>query len=301
MTKMSSTNIIHTDKVVFEEDDPDSGLVEDAFDVLPDEQTLPFDEINFDFNFDEDNFGRCSTGEDFSDLLELDGLDTSLTELEDNAFAFDVDEKNTNTINKYTTSLSSNNYTETGEEENQYQKKTSIISNNIESDHRQLQQSFQEHNEISDKQYSNHCENSLNQDSEVEISHDTYKPTTTTTSTNNNQNNINGGKLVSFSKEQARQWRRKRILNSCNKKEKKLPVSVIGLKHDKLQKSSSLKCPLKLEPLLPLPKDLKPIAPSKLKSFNEKHNSKEKLENPLLGGERLGTRTKRGMYKDYCL
>ena len=99
------------------------------------------------------------------------------------------------------------------------------------------------------------------------------------------------GKLVSFSKEQARQWRRKRILNSCQKK-----IPVVGLKDS--QGTTSKQCPMKLEPLLPLPKNLKPVSNKKLTKTpmpnNIKIGPKEKLANPLLGGEKLGIKTKRG-------
>ena len=88
------------------------------------------------------------------------------------------------------------------------------------------------------------------------------------------------GKLVAFSKEQARQWRRKRILNA--------PAS--SKDNDKtVQKHGNLK------PLMPLPTRLKPL------SGKEKHLSKhetlsdKKLSNPLLGGEK----TNRGKLQGY--
>ena len=73
-------NNIDFERLLLDEEDPDSGLVEDAFDVLPDELTLPFDYDELDLDLSEENFGRCSTSttDDFSDLLELDGnLDTT--------------------------------------------------------------------------------------------------------------------------------------------------------------------------------------------------------------------------------
>ena len=258
---------------LIEEEDPDSGLVEDAFDVLPDEQTLPFDEIDFDFDFSEDNFGRCSTGEEFSDLLELDGLDTSLEELEDNVFPFEKNHKNIKNVK----CIDDNDYTDINIadvnaplkkiELEESVKSLSVNDNNI-CDCRNL------------SNFETEPDNVINSNSNKEGS-----------KTNTSTNESHGGKLVSFSKEQARQWRRKRILNSCNRNEQKLPV--IGLKKEEQHKSSQ-KCPLKLEPLLPLPKDLKPIVPNKLKTSSGKTNPREKLENPLLGGERLGTKTKRG-------
>ena len=268
---------------LIEEEDPDSGLVEDAFDVdvLPDEQTLPFDEIDFDFDFDNDgNLGRCSTGEDFSDLLELDGLDTSLTVLEDNVFGFETSSEDHNKNKQEDTDTITNNNA------------TDIIVklphvNNIE-----LEESVYSANNDDEKSVSDSVDSGIF--TEETDTFQTNKESLTNKSTSNkvsHETNKNSGKLVSFSKEQARQWRRKRILNSCNRKEHKLPV--IGLNFEEQHKTSQ-KCPLKLEPLLPLPKDLKPMVPTKIKQNHEKTNPVEKLENPLLGGERLGTKTKRG-------
>lgn len=271
---------------VIEEEDPDSGLVEDAFDVdvLPDEQTLPFDEIDFDFDFDNDgNLGRCSTGEDFSDLLELDGLDTSLTELEDNVFGFETssdDRKNKQDNIKCIKDTITNNATD-------IIVKLPYVNNNIE-----LEESVYSANNDDDKSVSDSVDSGVFTEETDNFQPNKESLTNNSTSDKvSHEINKNSGKLVSFSKEQARQWRRKRILNSCNKKEQKLPV--IGLKFEEQHKTSQ-KCPLKLEPLLPLPKDLKPMVPAKIKQNHGKTNPVEKLENPLLGGERLGTKTKRG-------
>ena len=104
-------------------------------------------------------------------------------------------------------------------------------------------------------------------------------------------------KLVSFTKDQARQWRRKRILNSC---QKKVPT-LLPSKDSKI--ISSKPCPTKLEPLLPLPKNLKPVVASKNISSSKEVEvtPADKLANPLLGGEKLGTKTRRGIKYNYLI
>ena len=274
---------------LIEEEDPDSGLVEDAFDVLPDEKTLPFDEIDFDFDFDNDvNFGRCSTGDDFSDLLELDGLDTSLTELEDNVFGFETISENHNKSNKNDTKSIIDTIHNTA---NHITVKVPNANDNIE-----LTEGVNnDNNNIGDPYNNSHqsLETNTEERDNLQPNEESSKINLMPNNVSRESNNKSGGKLVSFSKEQARQWRRKRILNSCNRKEQKLPV--IGLKAEETLKTSQ-KCPLKLEPLLPLPKDLKPMVSSKIKQNQGKTKSVDKLENPLLGGERLGTKTKRGKH-----
>lgn len=243
-------NTIDFERLLLDEEDPDSGLVEDAFDVLPDELTLPFDYDELDLDLSEENFGRCSTSttDDFSDLLELDGnLDTTADENNDNVFSESFDD----------TKLG-------GKDEQNGVCNTPILESSA-------LNLISNHDNIDKKEDNIHLSN-----------HHKDKAKDSTSS---------NGKLVSFSKEQARQWRRKRILNSCQKK-----IPVVGLKDS--QGALSKQCPMKLEPLLPLPKNLKPVSHKK---FNSKSISndikigpKEKLANPLLGGEKLGTKTKRG-------
>lgn len=79
----------------------------------------------------------------------------------------------------------------------------------------------------------------------------------------------NSGKVTTFSREQARQWRRKRILNSQ-------PITQPVL-HRK---------PQNLEPLLPLPEKLKPIG-SKGNNLKKSDKLSKKLSDPLLGGEKI--------------
>lgn len=222
-------------------EDSDSGLVEDAFDVLPDENTLALD-LELELDLSEENFGRCSTSE-FSDLLELD---TSAADIDDNVFSSaDSPHKDL-----FSLPVIENTLTNTG---------MSCSS----SDPQQQMMSMS-----SEPECLNNNERS---------------------SYNKKESN---GKLISFTKDQARQWRRKRILNSS---QKKVPT---------LQKDgkiiSSKPCPTQLEPLLPLPKNLKPVASKHSSSLKNISLSKtevtpeDKLANPLLGGERLGTKTRRG-------
>lgn len=89
----------------------------------------------------------------------------------------------------------------------------------------------------------------------------------------------NSGKVTTFSREQARQWRRKRILNS----QPTQPVL-----HRK---------PQNLEPLLPLPEKLKPIS-SKGNNLKKSDKLSKKLSDPLLGGEKIrSTRGKSGAFQ----
>lgn len=236
---------------VFGDTDPDSGLVEDAFDVLPDEETLALD-LDLDLDLSEENFGRCSTGDDFSDLLELDNnLDTSTTDFDDSVFVTDEEsilvEKNINAGGELSSSVLNAIIPD------------STTDSSVESE-----------------------------DKSIKI-----RLPDTNVSTKSKVKESNNGKLVSFSKEQARQWRRKRILNSSQKK-----IPIIGV----TESNKGENCPLRLEPLLPLPKNLKPPAQSSSNvrsrsqeaNDTEKINPKDKLANPLLGGEKLGTKTKRG-------
>jgi len=77
-------------------------------------------------------------------------------------------------------------------------------------------------------------------------------------------------KLVAFNKEQARQWRRKRLLNVQQQQKKVIAV----------QDTTSHRKHQTLQPLLPLPHQLKP-----LKDGGKKKYVDIKLQDPLLGGE----------------
>ena len=177
-------NNIDFERLLLDEEDPDSGLVEDAFDVLPDELTLPFDYDELDLDLSEENFGRCSTSttDDFSDLLELDGnLDTTTDENNDSVFSESFDDT------KF---------------------------------------AVKDDNSFCDTPSSLDCSNSLN--SAPNYDNTDKKQDNIQASTHNDKAKDSAspdGKLLSFSKEQARQWRRKRILNSCQKK-----IPVVGLK-----------------------------------------------------------------------
>ena len=98
-----------------------------------------------------------------------------------------------------------------------------------------------------------------------------------------NSTDILSGKLVTFNREQARQWRRKRLLSS-------------QIKHGDISKTSSkLLCGKdKLKPLLPLPMTLKPM--KEKKTMNNNTEAERKLLNPLLGGEKI--RHARGKYAE---
>lgn len=213
---MSCSNCYHSN-----DEDSDSGLVDDAFDVLPDEDTLALEDYNLDLDLSEDHFGKCaSVCKDFSDLLDLDETDVypNLPEDTDDGF---VDEC-TDRVNVSTSNPNS---------------EKDAIDNDLEDD----------------------------------------SPAVTMTKDN--------GKLVSFSKEQARQWRRKRILKSNEKKlTEKMPHNY----------------PAKREPLLPLPKTLKPFSKGKQTSNDNLEKEKylkpeDKLADPLLGGERISARNRKGI------
>lgn len=213
------------------DEDSDSGLVDDAFDVLPDEETLALDD-DLDLDLTEDSFG------DYSDLLELDETTPSVC----------------------------SNLPE--DPETDFLQDISTDDGFVESTH-----------EIYDV-------NSKKEDVTLPSSIEPAVPVTMS-NTNPRSHCENSGKLVSFSKEQARQWRRKRILKSNEKK---------------ITQKDVKNCPTKLEALLPLPKNLKPIS-NKGKQTGKDVNSEEKviraedkLADPLLGGEKISTRTKRGYF-----
>lgn len=209
------------------DEDSDSGLVEDMFDVLPDENTLALEDYNdLDLDLSENNFGAItnSSTSDYSDLLELDEEDECSEVLPDTLQAHTVNDNG---------SIIQDKNEHTSEKEESKRKiliaKPPLIRPN-------------------------------DGDKECDVR--------------------NGGKLVSFSKEQARQWRRKRILKS---KEKNTNVTEKNF-------------PTKLQPLLPLPKELKPATCKPKETITkEKVKAEDKLSNPLLGGEKMSTRTKRGI------
>ena len=95
---------------------------------------------------------------------------------------------------------------------------------------------------------------------------------------------IFSGKLIAFSREQARQWRRKRLLSS-------------QIKHGDVSKTSNklLYGKDKLKPLLPLPMTLKPM--KEKKTMKDDTEAERKLLNPLLGGEKI--RHPKGMLNNF--
>lgn len=95
---------------------------------------------------------------------------------------------------------------------------------------------------------------------------------------------IFSGKLVAFNREQARQWRRKRLLSS-------------QIKHGNVSETSNklLYGKDKLKPLLPLPMTLKPM--KEKKTMKDDTEAERKLLDPLLGGEKI--RHPKGMLNNH--